>query len=244
MNIAFIERRLDTNIVSPQHTAVDGLRQLGYETIWFSQEDFEKKNVPITRDTLVVGYIATYLEALRRLDIETPANVDIPDELLTFTGRKIWTSTLRKVRDDKSWPVFVKPLNDRKAFAGRVFSRFRDLFSSSALSPDFPVLCSEVVKFEAEFRCFILYGKVVGVRPYKGNPLIFPRGPTIQAMADAWKSAPAACCIDVGITDDGRTLLVEVNDGHSMGEYGLQSMLYARMIEARWCELTGAKPIP
>lgn len=40
-------------------------------------------------------------------------------------------------------------------------------------------------------------------------------------------------------TDDGRTLLVEVNDGYALGCYGLQHNLYAKLLAARWAELVG-----
>ena len=36
----------------------------------------------------------------------------------------------------------------------------------------------------------------------------------------------------------GKTLLVEVNDSYALGHYGLRTIPYARMIEARWEEMT------
>jgi hypothetical protein len=44
--------------------------------------------------------------------------------------------------------------------------------------------------------------------------------------------------LDWGVTDTGETRLVEANDAYALGYYGLQSVLYARMIDARWEELT------
>ena len=34
--------------------------------------------------------------------------------------------------------------------------------------------------------------------------------------------------------------LVEVNDGYSLSPYGLESMEYAELLEARWLQLVGA----
>jgi hypothetical protein len=48
---------------------------------------------------------------------------------------------------------------------------------------------------------------------------------------------PVSGSIDVGVTKDGKTVLVEVNDSYSLGNYGIGSILYARMIEERWREL-------
>lgn len=244
MNKAFIQKTEDSKIVAPAYTACDGLNFLGYETIWFTRKEFDEGLVPITKDTLVVGYINTYIDALTKLGIVPPDNIDIPPELAEFAGRKVWETTMLYARQESNWPVFIKPLKHHKEFPGQLVTRFRDLFSSSTLPNDFEILASEPVHFVSEYRCFLSRRELVGVRPYKGNPLVFPDSGKILAMIKAWTSAPAACCIDVGVTSDGQTLLVEVNDGHSMGDYGLHSIVYARMLEARWCELTGATPIP
>ena len=45
--------------------------------------------------------------------------------------------------------------------------------------------------------------------------------------------------MDFGVTDRGETRLVEVNDGFSLGCYGLEPILYARLLCARWSELVG-----
>jgi hypothetical protein len=45
--------------------------------------------------------------------------------------------------------------------------------------------------------------------------------------------------MDWGVTVDGRTLLVEVNEGYSVGAYGLYFSHYARFLATRWAQLTG-----
>ncbi len=244
MHTAFIQDGHKNRTVYPANTACDGLRLLGYDTILFTQEEFDRNELPITKDTLVVGFIETYRTALERLGLAPPDNIDIPAELQAYTGRNCWPTTLGFARQEQNWPIFIKPLRHHKRFAGKLVSKFIHLLSSASLANEFEIWASEPVDFVSEYRCFIARGEVVGVRPYKGNPLVFPDGARILAMVKAWTSAPVACCIDVGVTSDGRTLLVEVNDGHSMGDYGLESMTYARLLEARWCELTGASPIP
>lgn len=52
-----------------------------------------------------------------------------------------------------------------------------------------------------------------------------------------WKGRPAACCMDICVTDDGRTLLVEFNDAYALGSYGLNDIQYAKLISARWSQL-------
>lgn len=61
----------------------------------------------------------------------------------------------------------------------------------------------------------------------------------IESAWAAFDDAPAAYAMDWGVTDDGRTLLVEVNEGYSVGAYGLYFTDYARFLSARWAQLTG-----
>lgn len=49
--------------------------------------------------------------------------------------------------------------------------------------------------------------------------------------------------MDFGVTEDGRTILIEVNDGYSLGAYGLEPTLYTRLLTARWAELNGTDDI-
>ena len=42
-----------------------------------------------------------------------------------------------------------------------------------------------------------------------------------------------------GLTEDGRTLFVEINDGFARGSYGLDPIQYAKLLSAHWPEITG-----
>lgn len=52
-----------------------------------------------------------------------------------------------------------------------------------------------------------------------------------------WEERPAACIIDIGVTSDHKTILVECNDAYSSGDYGLEDFKYARFISARWAQI-------
>lgn len=52
-----------------------------------------------------------------------------------------------------------------------------------------------------------------------------------------WDKRPVACSIDIGVTNDGRTLLIECNDAYSLGSYGLEDYKYAKLLSARWSQL-------
>ena len=61
----------------------------------------------------------------------------------------------------------------------------------------------------------------------------------LDDIAKDFKSMPAGCSIDIGVTRDGRTVLIEINDGFALGCYGADCIQYAKLLSARWCELVG-----
>lgn len=60
----------------------------------------------------------------------------------------------------------------------------------------------------------------------------------VEEVVSQFKSAPKGYAIDFGLTDKGQTLLIEVNDGYSLGCYSLFNLDYAKLLAARWAELT------
>ena len=147
--------------------------------------------------------------------------MDYPDELQKYLGRKIWQTKMNEVNNNPDcWPVFVKPLED-KQFTGVVVRSPKDLIGCGIQGVNQDVYCSEIVKFEAEWRCFVRYGHILSVRPYKGDWRKHYDYKEIENAVKEFTSAPAGYAIDFGLTDDGRTLLIEVNDGYALGCYGL-----------------------
>lgn len=99
--------------------------------------------------------------------------------------------------------------------------------AKAAAGKDFPVICSEVVDFVSEYRCFVKYGEILDVRHYRRNWSKAPSREVIEQAIAAYSGAPAGYAADFGVTSDGRTLLVEVNDSYSLCPYGLRPELYA-----------------
>lgn len=164
--------------------------------------------------------------------------MDYPEELKEYLGRTIWKTKMNEVNNHpENWPVFVKPIED-KQFTGVVVRSTKDLIGCGIQGVNQDVYCSEIVSFEAEWRCFVRYGKILSVRPYKGDWRLHYDYKVIENAVAKFRSAPAGYAIDFGITKDGRTLLVEVNDGYSLACYGLFYPDYAKLLSARWAELT------
>ena len=221
-----------------RHVARSGFLARGEEVALFEAGAFD--DVPLTPDDIVVGGIKYAARAFERLGWNVPDLDPVPDDLRTFSGRSFWRSTLGDVRRRVSDgdPVFFKPIPSQpKIFAGSVARTVGDLIATASFDDQVQVDCADVVSFEAEFRTFVMHGEVIGVRPYKGDPLLFPDPDVIRNAVAAWRDAPAAWSLDVGVTSDGQTLLVEVNDSYALGAYGLPPMRYAAMIDARWQQL-------
>lgn len=191
----------------------------------------------------VAGYIGDVHRALKVLGKPIPPNVDYPEALREFLGRKIRCGLLSEVRASVC-PVFVKPVA-HKEFTGFVWDA-SDVSSrrrAVTQADDVEVWISDVVDFRAEYRSFILEDRVLDCRIYKGDWSKAPARDVVEAAVKAMRGiAPVAYSLDWGVAEDGRTLLVEMNEGYSLGHYGLHPALYARMLDARWHQMTRAVP--
>jgi ATP-grasp domain, R2K clade family 2 len=76
------------------------------------------------------------------------------------------------------------------------------------------------------------------VHLYQGDWRLTCDPQIIEAAVTAYSSAPAGYAIDFGVTATGETLMIEVNDGYALGNYGLPPIYYTQLLSARWSELT------
>lgn len=240
-----------------------GFWTLGIETAVYEGDEGLTKIEDLGPTVGVCGYIGDVHRALRQLGRPIPVNVDYPDSLRDFLGRPITASTLGDVRrrwttgrldgmDDLNDPIFIKP-QEHKLFGGFVYdgsthSRHRVV----TIGDDTPVFTSPVLRFVSEYRAMLGrrdchgFGHdepgdiVFDVRRYKGDWSVAPSKRVVEkavresSMAD---DRPASYCLDFGVTDAGKTLLIEMNDGFAFGHYGLDSTTYAEMLAARWYQM-------
>jgi hypothetical protein len=231
-------RHRDSLPDNAQHYAsLTGFGDLGVETVPFRGVDEIGSLDDLGPEVAVHGFVGDTFAALKLIGVPLPAPMDYPVELLEYRGRRIWQTTL----DAVPVGVFVKPVA-HKLFTGRIWGgAIADRLATEGVpgvARDAAVWCSEVVEFVAEFRAFILEDKVLNVYRYRGDWAQAPDRQTIYRAVMAFGSAPVAYSLDWGVTSDGRTLLVEANDSFALGAYGLEPVTYARMISARWEEMT------
>ena len=98
------------------------------------------------------------------------------------------------------------------------------------------LLCSEPVNFQTEWRAFVRYRIIWDVRSYRGNWHAHYGSNVLDNTIRAYTGTPAGYAMDFGLTEDGRTLLVEINDSFALGSYGLDPIQYAKLLSACWAE--------
>ncbi len=200
------------------------------------------KDIPNTeeeRENIAVGGIGFIRERLLQYDI-VPSVFDYPNELKPYLGRNVWVSTINQIANDLP-NIFIKPKNYQKFFTGKVIKSAKDLIGTGVQNEDYEVYCSDILEIVAEYRVYVRYGKILDIKQYTGN---YKARLDFDLVEDAIKnfvSSPKAYGIDFCVTKQGKTCLVEVNDGYALGNYGINFINYAKLLYTRWAELTGGK---
>lgn len=232
------------NLVQSAHW----FRLRGYEVARFEHADIAAGRLDddlLRRPEVMVvrGGVDTVRAALVRAGRPEPPNIDLPEQLSPWFGRMVGAATLGEVRarveSADFEPCHVKPRYHHKLFTGLVVRAFRDLIATAALPDDVPVLVQGCVEFRSEWRVSVLRDRILHAGYYRGDPLAFPDPNVLRAALEAYTDRPIAFAMDWGVTTSGATILVEVNDGYSLGNYGLGGACYTAMVEARWRELMG-----
>lgn len=213
--------------------AAVGFNSLGFEVFkYFDTNEIQDKE----RDSIFVGGVGMVRKRLEHLGIDKQNEIEYPIELRGFLNRKVWKSSLKQIIKDESSNIFIKPV-ETKLFQGKVINGFKD-FIGLNYDRDVEIWCSDLIDVVTEWRCFVRYGVIVDVRYYKG---VWDSNINLEIVNDAiskFKNQPVSYCLDFGVDSAGKHYLIEVNDGHSLGSYGMGAITYAKFLSARWCELT------
>lgn len=244
---AFIQEKGNGRLDPEMRQLAEELRRRGVPVDLFTEKRLIRRTLALAPDTLVAGYVPSVLGALHQLGVPAPEPDDYPACLRPLLHRRIWESTVGAVEAAEERGhldgVFVKPKGRVKQFTGFVVESRADFHRFGNVSRRQPVYCSEVVRWVSEHRVFVIDGRIVGARSYDGDAAVAPDAAVIAdavAALVAAGSAVAAFGVDFGVLASGATALVEMNDGFSLGSYGLDDALYTDLVVARWCELTGA----
>ena len=177
----------------------------------WSFKDFHINYVP-------VGSVEFVLFYMKWFSIEQPKPMNVPDELIPYAGREIINGNEMTVEF-----LFAKPnkyfIKSNDVIKG--LSEFIDTYDTSITLPKGNYQISEFIDIQSEWRCFVYKGELVGVQNYSGDFTLFPDVWKIKnVMIPAFKSAPIAYTLDVGIVNDVDTVVIECHPMMSVGLYG------------------------
>lgn len=248
---AFIEKRGDGSLRHEEALVVPVLRARGVNVELFTQKLIDRRALPLSDDTFVMGAMDATHGAMKQLGIPIPVPDDYPAVLAPWTRRRTWRATLRDVEmgiwSESGGAVFAKPADRRKSFTGRVFRHHDDLYYLGGVSRRQAVLCSEVVHWLSEHRVYVIESRIVAVSHYAGDRDRAIDVAQVQSAIDAYRAsgtAPCAYAIDFGVLATGETALVEANDGYSLGAYDIDAEVYTDLLLMRWRELLDARSQP
>jgi hypothetical protein len=213
--------------------AAVGFKSLGFEIHKYVDA---AEVVETDKSAIFVGGVGNVRKRLVTIGINKADEIEYPTELEEFLNRNVWTSTLKQIITNQTTGIFIKPL-ETKLFPGKVINSFSDLIGLN-FDEEVSIWCSDIIHIVTEWRCFVRYNNLLDVRYYKGN---WDSQLDLKIVNDAilkYKNQPAAYCLDFGVDSDGKHYLIEVNDGHSLGTYGMGAISYAKFLSARWSELT------
>lgn len=177
-------------------------------------------------DYIPIGSVEFVTKYLRQTHSKYPVPVNIPLDLRTyeFTLRAVFNGT-----EEAFWgkgEMFVKS-NDRvKGFTEIVNSETYDL-------PTGNYQYSSLIDIDSEWRAFVYNNSLVGLQNYAGDFVLFPDVDSIHKMINAYKDAPIAYTLDVGVNTEG-TFVIEVHDFYSCGLYGFSDLRKLPFMFSRW----------
>jgi len=238
---AFVKTNKGTFPDQNFYLAWKGFVEMGYEVILMDDEE----KADFTIDTPVFAGTRIFDKVMNKLGIEYKRIDTYPEELKCLLGREITFTTLKEAKNrfqTDEHPLFVKPVIG-KQFNGNLWKSFLDLIPLASVPDDAEVIVSEPINFISEFRAYINDKEIVGVKHYAGDWQRPIQKSTIEEAIKMFKSSPVAYSLDFGLTKKNniyQDILVEVNDGTSLGNYGLDSIHYAEMLVARWVEIVAS----
>jgi hypothetical protein len=220
----------------------DGYLELCIPVKFFQQFDIITNRSLITRDDVFGGHVNICKQIWKNNNVKIDELDCYPKQLKEFYGRSIFKTTLKgfkKILEENENfgdTFFVKPVQN-KLFTGYTCIVPQDL-NKLTCSLNTEVYVSSYVKFDAEFRAYIFNGKIIDVFRYWGdNWSVKIDKSKVETMVSLLDNMPCFYSLDFGIDDKGRTLLVELNDGYALGNYGLNPKQYAEMTIARCKEI-------
>ena len=225
------------------YMAWKGFTETGYDVIKFEEEELDDPKFweTCTIETPVFAGVTIFDKVMEKLEITYKKIDTYPTVLWPYMHRSVEKGILAQVEIDwniKPFKKFMKPVN-QKVFNGAVMNTMLDWIPLINTPKNTEVYLTDPIDFLSEFRIYIQDQEIIQGKHYAGD---WSKMIDVSVVEDAIRTfkeeAPVAYALDFGLTNDGKTALVEFNDFTSLGNYGLDTIHYSEMIVARWFEIT------
>ena len=197
---------------------------------WRVPEELQGTSPVIYGEPLFVSVVAGPLAT----EVLEPSSDWLPGVPAEHLKRRIRLTTLGEARKTNT-PAFIKPVAD-KCFAAKVYAAGAELPPASDVDDSELVLLSEPVKWQVEFRAFVMNRRVSALSPYLRDGQLAERADgTWSADAGEIEAARAFCrtllahdrlpvppafVLDVGMIEGRGWAVVEANAAWGSGLYG------------------------
>ena len=221
----------------------DALKMQGRSYMTAALSQLQRDRVMTDSAPLVVGTLDFIKAALRQRGLTLPQENCYPTVLSHLLHRSLWESTLFEVIKEvvQERPLFAKPSKRTKRFSGMVVSDGFD-WRLDRIPRHEPVWAGEVCEWLSEWRFYVVCHQIKGKALYAGSADAGLDESVVRQAVDlltAHPGTPTSYAIDFGVLANGKTALVEMNEGFSIGAYpGVDPQVYLALLETRWAQLT------
>lgn len=206
-----------------------GRPDAGYRVVQTNDSDLTE--ILTARDDVVPVGTIEFVERILGGHI-LPLNIPEPLAAEKFTGRKVWrdiSATELSALLMSGEELFIKSASQCKAWAPCTVTE-KDI---SKLLPLERFFASQYIELFSEWRVFVFHREIQDARPYaaeKGAWFVAPSLSAVDEMVKAYADPPPAYTLDVGVTPDGKTVIIEAHPFIACGLYGFSSSRIPAML--------------
>jgi hypothetical protein len=243
MKQAFIEIKNGLPINTDIMCAAEGFEQLGYQIRTFERTDILTGNYRLLYNKCpFIGSIDS-MKSLFKQEQVMPEPIDFPEGAY-LGGRDVRKCRLNSIVTEflsNGIPVFIKPV-ETKLFSGMVLREISHLNYFQPYQNENPECwATDVLNIISEWRVYVYDKEIVDVRLYSGSVWEgLPDERITYDVVESYRNSPIAYTVDMGVCEGtvGKySPVIEFNDFWSIGSYGLEPKIYAKMLESRFREI-------
>ncbi|MDE5889030.1 MAG: ATP-grasp domain-containing protein, partial [Bacilli bacterium] len=211
---------LETDRMSATYCSLEDLETLSVEHY--------KDYIPVGTIEFVYKFIDLFIQSNGSAGV-LPQNIPFPLSEYDYTQRVIGNFELTDALSRKGlydyfndygcFDVFIKSNSKIKSLINGIY-KLIDILDYNKI-PNGCYQISETIDIASEYRCFVYKNELCGIQYYSGDFKKFPDVSRIECMIGDYETyAPIAYTLDVALTTDNKTVIIEVHDFFSCGLYG------------------------